>query len=245
MAGATVAVRDRRCRKQGKFGAAKHVAHPSLFAVPALPAGAAGDSHLAEAVVSPAGERGFLLRAIASDATRGAARKRIGRRGIRVATAKPRTPRPSATPRREMRFPRRRAGARQEACLPDGTCITDSLSAKRSPPRKTRPLARFHSVEPSLTNARLNAKRSLSRVVELAPEGSVSHQRSVRRGHAVPVTPPCMLSAPGGSVKRSPERRTTKKAGIARCRPLYSFYVLRFSVLSCPSERLQLCACLP
>ena len=90
-------------------------------------------AHVAiERVHAATGETGFLKRAIASDATRGAARKRIGRRGIRVATAKPRTPRPSATPRRKMRFPRRRAGSRKEACFTGGMWLIDSLSAKRS-----------------------------------------------------------------------------------------------------------------
>ena len=70
-------------------------------------------AHAAQPGATVAGETGFLTRAIASDATRGVARKRIGRRAIRVATAKQRTPRPSATPRREMRFPRRRAGSRK------------------------------------------------------------------------------------------------------------------------------------
>ena len=39
-------------------------------------------------------------------------------------------------------------------------------------------------------------------------------------------------------------RRAAKKAGTVRCRPLYSFFVLRVSFLSCPSARLRLAACL-
>jgi len=64
-------------------------------------------------------------------------RKRIGRRVRRVATATPRTLRPSATPRREMRFPRRRAGSRQEASLP-GWMSGPALSAKQSPQAERR-----------------------------------------------------------------------------------------------------------
>ena len=66
-------------------------------------------------------------------------RKRIGRRGIRVATAKKRTPRPSATPRREMpsagnatpwRFPAHLALIRR-SCFQRGDTPADTNHRER------------------------------------------------------------------------------------------------------------------
>ena len=60
---------------------------------------------------------------IASDATHGAARKRIGRRVNPRGRCEDGTPRPSATPRREMRFPRRRAGRVSTRVSPARECV--------------------------------------------------------------------------------------------------------------------------
>jgi hypothetical protein len=43
------------------------------------------------------------------------------------------------------------------------------------PSAKNAPLARFHRVYPSLADARLNAKRSLSRVVDAGSQKQVCH----------------------------------------------------------------------
>ena len=68
-------------------------------------------------------------------------------------------------------LPRRRAGSRHHACVARSKTIGTALSAKRSPPRKTRRWRVFIAFSLRCAHARLNAKRSLSRVVELV----VSH----------------------------------------------------------------------